>query len=256
MRTLKEKLAAGERCTTFALGRNCHHNVVLMFGMAGGFDGFWIDAEHSGFSATELEIASMAGRTVDLDCFVRIAPTDYATVTRCFESGPTGVMAAQIHTAAQAEEFTRWCKFAPRGIRGLNTSAFDGGFASLPAARFVEKANRETFVAIQIETLGALEQCDEIAAIDGVDHLFVGPSDLSQALEVTGDFMNPKCAAAVERVAAACRRHKKTWGAVVMTAEHAKMYADKGCLLFSPTNDVRVVNAGIKAVKGAFPELF
>jgi 4-hydroxy-2-oxoheptanedioate aldolase len=256
MQTLKQKLAAGQRVVTFGLGRNSHHNIIQMFGMSGGWDGFWIDAEHSGFSATDMEIAALAGRSVGLDCFARIAPTDYALVTRCLESGVGGVMAAMIHSAKQAEEFLRWAKFAPRGCRGLNTSSFDGGFATMPAAQFVAKANRETFVAIQIETLGALEEVDAIAAIDGVDHIFVGPSDLSQALGVTGDFMNPKCAAAVDRVAAACRKHKKTWGAVVLSPEHSKMYAEKGCLLFSPTNDVRVVNAGIKAIKTAFGDLF
>jgi 2-dehydro-3-deoxyglucarate aldolase/4-hydroxy-2-oxoheptanedioate aldolase len=227
-----------------------------MLGMSGGFDGFWIDAEHAGFSATEMEIAAMAGRCVGLDSFVRIPPTDYAAVTRCLESGVSGVMAAQIHSAAHAEEFVRWCKFAPRGCRGLNTGGFDGGFGSLPAAEFVAQANRENFVAIQIETRGALEECDAIAAIDAVDHLFVGPADLSLMLGVPGNFLHPDCVAAVERVAAACRRHGKSWGAVTPTPEHAALCAEKGCQMISLTNDVRLVNAGIKAVKGAFGAFF
>lgn len=255
MQTLKQKLAAGQRVLTFALGRAQHYNVVLMFGTAGGFDGFWIDAEHSGFSTSEMEVAAIAGRSVGLDSFVRIPPTDYSLVTRCLESGPTGVMAAMIQSAAQAEEFVRWSKYAPRGTRGLNTGSIEGHFGTIPAGEYVQKANRESFVAIQIETLGALEEVDAIAAIDGVDHLFVGPSDLSQALGVTGDFLNPKCAAAVDKVAAACRNHNKSWGAVVMTPDHAAMYAEKGCQLFSITNDVRVVNAGIRAIKSTFADL-
>lgn len=254
--TLKQKLAHGERTVTFAVSRVFHHNLIQMLGMSGGFDGFWIDAEHAGFSATEMELAAMAGRCVGLDSFVRIPPTDYAAVTRCLESGVSGVMAAQIHSAAHAEEFVQWCKFTPRGCRGLNTGGYDGGFGSLPAAEFVAKANQENFVAIQIETRGALDECDAIAAIDAVDHLFVGPADLSLMLGVPGNFLHPDCIAAVDRVAAACRRHGKSWGAVTPTPEHAGMCAEKGCQMISLTNDVRLVNAGIKAVKGAFGAFF
>ncbi len=254
--TLKQKLARGEVTVAFAMGRVFHHNLIQMFGMSGGFDGFWIDAEHSGFTAAEIEIAALAGRNVGLDAFVRLAPTDYAAVTRCLESGVGGVMAAQIHSAAQAEEFVRWCKFVPRGNRGLNTGGYDGGFGSIPAARFIEQANLNSFVAIQIETRGALEECDAIAAIDGVDHLFVGPADLSQVLGVTGDFMHPDCIAAIDRVAAACRRHGKSWGAVTPTPEHARMCAEKGCQMISLTNDVRLINAGLRAVKETFAAHF
>jgi 2-dehydro-3-deoxyglucarate aldolase/4-hydroxy-2-oxoheptanedioate aldolase len=254
--TFKQKLARGQRTVAFAVSRVFHHNLIQMLGMAGGFDGFWIDAEHAGFTAEQMEIAAMAGRCQGLDSFVRIPPTDYAAVTRCLESGVGGVMAAQIHSAEQAEEFVGWCKFAPRGCRGLNTGGYDGRFGSLSAAEFTARANRENFVAIQIETIGALEECDAIAAIDAVDHLFVGPADLSLVLGVPGDFMHRDCQAAVDRVAAACRRHGKSWGAVTPTPEHARMCAEKGCQMISLTNDVRLVNAGIKAVKGAFEGFF
>jgi 4-hydroxy-2-oxoheptanedioate aldolase len=252
--SLKSKLAAGRRVTTFAVSRVFHHNLIQMLGLSGAFDGFWIDAEHAGFSATEMEIAALAGRSTGLDCFVRLAPTDYASVTRCLESGVGGVMAAQVHSVEQAREFVRWCKFAPEGNRGLNTGGYDGGFGKLAAAEFVRRANADVFVAIQIETLGALEQCEQIAALLGVDHLFVGPSDLSQVLGVTGDFLHPSCHAAIDRVSQACRRNGKSWGAVTPTPEHARMCLSKGCQLISLTNDVRLINAGIGAVRTAFAD--
>ncbi|MFG0335349.1 MAG: HpcH/HpaI aldolase/citrate lyase family protein [Maioricimonas sp. JB049] len=254
--TLKTRLARGERVVVFAVSRVFHPNMIQMFGIHGGFDGFWIDHEHAGLSVEQMDLAAMAGRTSGLDCFVRVAPTDYALVTRCLESGASGVMAAQINTAEQAEEFVQWSKFAPRGRRGLNAGGFDGRFGNLPIGEFCERANRETFVAIQIETADAVENCEAIAAIDGVDLLFVGPSDLSQALGVTGDFMHAKCVDAIDRVAAACRNAGIHWGAVTTTADHARMLSEKGCTMLSPTNDVRMVNAGIRAVKGQFDFLF
>lgn len=254
--SLKTRLSRGELVHVFAVSRLFHHNLIQMLGMRGKFAGFWIDFEHAGLSTREMEMATIAGRSVDLDSFVRIPPTDYALVTRCLESGAGGVMAAQIHSAAQAEEFVRWAKFTPRGNRGLNAGGYDGGFGTRSLPDFTEGANRDSFVAIQIETLGAIEECDAIAAIDGVDLLFVGPSDLSQALGVTGDFLHQSCLDALDKVSAACRQHGKTWGAVTTSPEHAAVLVEKGCTMISAINDIRLTNAGIDAMLQRFGDVF
>lgn len=256
MQRTKEKLARGEVVRTVGIGRVLHHNVIHMIGFNGGFDCLWFDHEHVGFSMEKLEIACTAARSQNLDCFVRIAPTDYALVTKCLEAGAGGVMAAMVSSPQQAEEIVRWSKFAPRGSRGLNNGGFDGRFSLLPQAKFVQEANETSWLAIQIETLGALDSVDDIAAIDGVDLLFVGPSDLSQALGVTGDFMHPKCQAAIDKVAAACRKHDKPWGAVTPTPEHCEMMHSKGCRMLSMTNDARFMQAGLNAVKANFAKFF
>lgn len=256
MKTIKERLADDELLLVMGVGRVMHHNLLQIIGVQGGFQALWFDHEHVGFSMTELEIGTLACRSQGMDNFVRIAPTDYALVTKCLEAGGGGVMAAQIYTAAQAEEFVRWAKFAPRGARGLNVGGWDARFATIPVKQFCEKSNRESFVAIQIETLQSVEECDAIAAIDGVDLLFVGPSDLSQSLGITGDFMNPKCLEAIDRVAAACRNHGKHWGAVCVNPEHGAMMIEKGCKMLSPTSDGKIINAGIQAVKQDYASYF
>jgi 2-keto-3-deoxy-L-rhamnonate aldolase RhmA len=119
-------------------------------------------------------------------------------------------------------------------------------------AEFTEGANRDTFVAIQIETVSAVDEVDEIAAVDGVDLLFVGPSDLSQALGVTGDFTHERCLEAIDAVAGACRRHGKHWGAVTPTPDYAALLIEKGCTLVSAVNDVKLVGAGLDAMREAF----
>ena len=253
---MKHRLQRGERLVVFAVGRMFHHNIIHYLGMAGGFDGFWIDVEHGGLTTKDIEVAATAGMAHDLDCFVRVPPTDYATVTRCFESGASGVMAAQIKSAEEADEFVRWAKFAPRGRRGLNPLGFDGRYGTIPLAEFAEQANRDTFVAIQIETSQAVEEVDGIAAIDGVDLLFVGPSDLSQAVGVIGDFMGEASIAAVDRVATACQAYGKQWGAVTPNPEYATMLIDKGCTLISPVNDVKLVTTGLAAMKDAYSMLW
>ena len=83
---------------------------------------------------------------------------------------------------------------------------------------------------------------DQIAAIDGVDLVFLGPADMSQNLGVIGDFMNPKCLAAIDRISAACAAHKKPWGVVPVNPDYAAMCVEKGCRMLSVAADVRIIN--------------
>ena len=250
--TFKEKMVRGDRLNVFAVGRMFHPNLIHLLGMQGGFDGFWIDVEHAGLTVADIEIAAGAGKAYGLESFVRVPPTDYATVTRCFESGASGVMAAQIADASQAEEFVTWAKFHPRGRRGLNPLGHDGRFGTVPLAEFAERANRETFVAIQIETAQAVAEVEAIAAIDGVDLLFVGPSDLSQNLGVIGELTHERSLEALDRVAAACAVNGKHWGAVTPTPDYAALLIEKGCTMISAVNDVKLVTAGSQALRDSF----
>ncbi len=155
-KTLKQRLEEGGTIRTFAIGRVVHPVVIEMYGLAGGFHGFWLDLEHAFISTEQMVMASLAAKAHDMDCFVRLAPSSYATVTQCLETGVGGVMAAQIQSADHAEQFVQWAKFAPRGQRGLNLSGRDANYTHKTAAQFIADANREHMTAIQIETLGSL----------------------------------------------------------------------------------------------------
>jgi 2-dehydro-3-deoxyglucarate aldolase/4-hydroxy-2-oxoheptanedioate aldolase len=254
--TIKQRLGRGEVLKVAAAGRIVHHNLIQMIGVHGGFEAVWFDQEHMDYPTEKLEVGTLACRAMGMDSFVRLPPTDYAVVTRAIEAGAGGVMAAQVRSAAEAEQFVKWAKFHPRGYRGLNTAGWDARFATIPAARFAEQSNRESFVAIQIETAEALAECDQIAAIEGVDLLFLGPADMSQNLGVIGDFMNPKCLAAIDQISAACAKHKKPWGVVPVNPEYAGMCVEKGCRILSIAADVRIINAGIESIKKAYGKFF
>ncbi len=254
--TLRSRLDRGELVIVCGVGRVLHTNFIQCLGVNGGFHGVWIDQEHCGLTMRELEVACVSARAAGLDTFVRIAPISYAVVTQCLEAGAGGIMAAMVESAAQTEQIVKWAKFAPRGTRGLNNGGVDGRFGTIPAREFCETANRESLVLIQIETAQAVEEAEAIAAVDGVDMLFIGPFDLSQAMGVTGDFFHPKCLAAIEKVATACAKAGKKWAALTTTPEHCQMLLDQGCSMITPASDMRIVNAGIKAIKDNFPIVF
>jgi len=252
VQSLKERLEAGRKLRVFALSRVVHPVVVEMYGLGGGFDGFWFDQEHGAMGIDEIRTCRLAARTCDMDCFVRVPPVGYWVVTQCLEAGAGGVMGAQIQSADHAAEFISWTKFAPEGIRGLHSNGRDANYLHLPPADFVEQSNRERLVAIQIETLGALEQVDQIAALPGIDLLFIGPADLSLALGIVGQFHHEKLWEAVGKVAAACNRHGTHWGTLCPDPQFAAKAAEHDCRLFSIGNDITALKHGVAHINASF----
>src|SRR6185437_9080172 len=148
---LKALLAQDRVVKLFALGQLCNPKVVEMVAWQGGFDAVWLDQEHVGLTIPQIEEAARAARGCGLDSFVRLPPTDYATVMRALEAGAGGVMASMVRSARQVEEFVTWAKFHPRGLRGVNGTGVDGRYGTLPALEYFRKANAESIVAVQIE---------------------------------------------------------------------------------------------------------
>src|SRR5277367_4391768 len=212
MPRIKQMLSEGKVVKVFGLGQLCSPKLIEILGEHGGFDALWLDFEHAGLTMKEIELATMAARGYGIDHFVRLPATDYATVMRPLEAGAGGLMISMVRSPEEAERAVRWAKFWPRGERGLNGGNRDGRFGLTPLADYTAQANASTFLGIQIETAGALASVAEIAAIPDVDLLFVGPSDLSQVLGVTGDFENPRCLEAIENLARVCADTGKPWG--------------------------------------------
>lgn len=255
-KSFKKMLAEGQFVRAFSMGRVIHPVIIDMFGLAGGYDGFWLDQEHGGLTYDQINLASVCGRANNFDCFVRMATTSYSLVTQNFEAGAGGVMAAQINSAADAEEFVQWSKFAPRGMRGMNTSGWDALYTHKPPKEFAVDSNNDHLVAVQIETLGALKEADQIAAIDGIDMLFVGPADLSQSMGHVGQLEHEEVWQAIDSVYAACKKHGKNWGTISVNPDFASRAVEKGCKLMIFGGDVLCQKLGIEAIKESYAPQF
>lgn len=254
--SIKERLAQGKLVRVLGVGTLASPKFIEICALHGGYHGVWIDQEHAGLTQSQIEVLTLACRATGLDSFVRLAPTDYATVMRPMESGASGIMAAQVHSVDDVRRVIEWAKYPPIGCRGLNFSNYEGGWAGRDPAEFVVESNRERWLAIQIETLGALADVDQIAAMEHVDHLFVGPADLSLSLGVPGQYLHPKCVAALQQVSNAVKKHGKTWGILPRGAEHAARCAELGCLLFAFATDLGCVNLGFKASREVYADFF
>ncbi len=249
---LKEALAQGKLTRVFCVGQLCHPKIVEIIGQHGGYDAVWLDQEHAGLTIAQIELACLAARAVGLDTFVRLAATDYATVMRPLEAGAGGIMAAQIKNAAEAEQVVHWAKFHPRGLRGVNGTGADGRFGTMPMPEYMKRANDDTFLAIQIEHFGAVDEVEKIAAIKDVDVLFIGPADLGQSMGLVGDWDHPRIWQAIERVAGAAQANGIHWAILPRSAAYAKRCVDLGCKMLSVGIDVWAVQRGLKAFLAEF----
>ena len=195
--TIKSRLAGGKLVNIFAIGPIPSPKLIEIAAMSGGYHGVWIDEEHAALTLRDIEILAMACRSVGLDSYVRLAPVNYATVMRAMETGVGGIIAAQVRSVKESQEVVSWAKFPPLGVRGINTGNYEGEYGTRSLAKHIQITNHDRWLSVQIETLEALECVEEIAAIEGIDHLFVGPADLSVALGVPGEFLHEKCIAAL-----------------------------------------------------------
>jgi 4-hydroxy-2-oxoheptanedioate aldolase len=253
---LKQLLARNQLIRVYGLGQLISPKFVEIVGLHGGFEAVWFDQEHAGVSIAQIEQASLAARAQGLDSFVRLAPTDYATVMRPLEAGAGGVMAAQVRSAEQARDIVRWAKFHPRGLRGYNGLGVDGRFGLLKTPEYIEQANRDVFIAIQIEHFQAVDEIEEIAAVPDVDVLFLGPADLSQSMGIPGEWEHPRVWAAIERVAAAAKKNGIHWAIVPKDVLHGRRCVEMGCRMLSIGFDTLTIFAGLEATRRQFSEFF
>lgn len=255
MSTIIDRLRAGQLVRVMHFTGLSSPKLVEVAGILGNFHGLWIDQEHSAVPHSQLELMLMACRAVGLDAFARVPPTDYATIMRPMEAGCSGVMIAQLRTFDEVRQAVSWTKYPPRGVRGMFGATIEGKYGAIPMREHAEQANRERWVAIQIETAEAVDDIERIAALEDVDHLFVGPADLSVNLGVTGEFLHPKCITALERIAKATRAAGKSWGILSQDPEHVRVCRELGCQLFSIFGDVSCFRAGLKALEEKFHDI-
>lgn len=238
------------------MGQLCHPKVVEIIGWHGGFDAVWLDQEHVGLTIPQLEDATRAARAVGLDTFVRLNATDYATTMRPLEAGAGGVMASMIRSLAQAEDVVRWCRFGPQGMRGVNGTGVDGRYGTLPGPLYFRQANESIVVGLQVEHIDAVRDLDRIAAIPGVDFLFVGPADLSQSMGLPGDWEHPKVWECIDAVAEASKKHQVPWGILPRNPDYARRCVERGCRILSIGIDVWLVQRGLAAFQDEYRDYF
>ncbi len=167
-----------------------------------------IDMEHSPICAESAAALVSTASGVGLGSLVRIDSISRSPVLKMLDAGAGGLVVPQVETTEQVRQLISWAKFAPLGGRGYCPTRDGGwGYSGDYAGGmdgYMKSANTNTLLIPQCETVGCLENIEEIVAMEGVDGIFVGPFDLSISMGIPGQFDNPLHIAAVERVRRAC----------------------------------------------------
>ena len=223
-------------------------NVVEMFGLA-GFDFVIIDCEHGpGGSDLALELLRAADCR-GLPAIVRAPNAMPSTILKFLDIGSDGIMAPLVHSPETARQTAEAARYHPRGKRGFATMrAADWGFADVPT--HIARTNSKVFVMVQAESVEAIDNIEEIAAVEGVDSVFVGTFDLSQSMGIPGQVTDARMTAAVKKAVKAVRGAGKVPGIYAGNVEIARRYAAMGFQLIAFSSDVGLmVNACRTAVK-------
>ncbi len=178
-----------------------------------GYDCIWLDLEHRSLSQVEVQALLAFSHLFDIDIMLRAPTLEKTGLYRYLEDGAAGLMIPHVSTAEKAQMLVQAVKFPPLGDRGLDGAGLDSDFIIQGGPDFPADANRETFLVVQIETPQAVDNVEEIAAVPGVDGLFVGPGDLGLRLR-TGSY-DMTIDSAMDKVARAAKRNGKAWGCPV-----------------------------------------
>lgn len=211
-----------------------------------GFDVVWFDMEHREHGFEVIDRLSLACRATGIDLMVRICKNGYASVMRTLEFGAKGIMIPHCCSPEEARRWAEWTRFPPQGKRGYDHAGADANYGLSDPMEYLAEQNRETFLAVQIEDREAVECVDAIAAVDGVDLLFIGPADLTMSYGVPLQRQHPVIQRAFDKVAEAAEKAGKWWGTVTETPEAAQLELDRGARMVTCANDHLMLVQGMR----------
>lgn len=223
----KGKLKAGEAVFGCFL-RYPSAGLVEMMGLH-GWDFFVFDGEHGPIEPRDCEEMTRAAELTGVTPIARVPVNQPSTILRFLDTGAQGVHIPLVHTAAEAEHAVQSVKYQPRGSRGLAAArAAAYGQAGVPLPQYVLEANRETLVVLHVETEAAVEQLPEMLAVEDVDVIFIGQTDLSHSLGLPGQREHPRVQGVVERIVEAVASSDVALGVLVPGLEDALRWRNRG----------------------------
>jgi len=204
------------------------------------------DMEHTGWSVETIRMLIATTRATAVVPMVRIPATEYDFVSRVLDMGAMGIMIPMCESAAQAKKLVASAKYPPAGRRGAAFTIAHDDYTAGDIVEKIQTANRETLLIAQIETQAGLNQVDEIAAVEGIDVLWIGHFDLSNSLGIPGQFQHPLFQDAVAKVLAACQRFQKTAGFLASDIAGGQALLDQGFRMLAYGGDLWLYQSALR----------
>ncbi|MGH8684076.1 MAG: HpcH/HpaI aldolase family protein [Nitrosospira sp.] len=208
-------------------------------------DWLLVDAEASPVSPETILHLFQAVSGSNIVPLVRVPSLDHHIIEHMLDLGAYGVLVPKVDSPEMARAAVEASFYPPRGRRGISPVRASGYFMDVPG--HLMSANDRTMCFVQIETLAGLESVEQIAAVDGLDGLFVGPGDLASELGQPGEVTGPLMDEARARILRAAKAHGKIPGIFAYSADLARVYLNEGFSFVAIGNDLRLLRLGIAA---------
>ena len=252
---LREALRGDELVLCLAL-MSARTPDVPAIAAACGYDAVYVDLEHT---STSLETAAMlcaSALGAGISALVRVPSHDPSVIARVIDNGATGVIVPHVNSKEEAAAVVDAARFPPIGHRSISGPNAVSGYQPRPPAELTAVLERRTVVAVMIETPKAVDAADAIAAVEGIDLILLGPSDLTAEMGIHGDYENEHFRDAVDSVAAACRKHGVALGvAGIKSVDLLKQFIGLGLRFISAGTDVGMMTEAATARAQALREL-
>jgi 4-hydroxy-2-oxoheptanedioate aldolase len=247
MKNIKKRLRQGE--TLIGGWLNLGNSVTAeILGMS-GFDWVLIDLEHGTGMESEVLHQLQALEHTPAAALVRVEGAQRQRIHRILDMGAEGIMIPRLNNAAEAKEVAGSLHYPPEGSRGIakmiRANSFSGNFTN-----YYDQAKENTLGIVQVETAEILHHLDAVAAIPGIDVLFIGPSDLSMALGIFGQFDHPLFKDALKATVNAAQKAGKTVGTLLSRPEDFATYHDMGIRMIACGADSGFVAEGARNMAG------
>lgn len=242
----RARLLAGEQLVGPIVSLAAPEVAEILAGL--GFDWLFVDAEHAPLDIGQVQTLLQAACPA-CPCLVRVPAGDKVWMAKALDVGASGVIVPQIHTAEQAEEVVRLCKYPPRGTRGVGVARAQGYGSGL--IDYLSTANESIAVVIQAESVEAVRNMASITRVSGIDAVFLGPYDLSASLGKPGQFDDPEFRDAISRVTDICLDAGVKLGVFGVDVAAVQPYLDSGYSLITVGIDVVFLSQGARSVLSA-----
>lgn len=245
-----EKMRAGRKATCFKFNLGSYR-AVEMAAMV-GFDCVWLCQEHVPTDALTLDTQILAAKAHGVDSIVRVQKGCYSDYILPLEADATGIMVPHLMSMAEAREIVHWTRFAPLGRRPVDGGNADGLYGRLNFQEYLQFANVNRMLIVQIEDPEPLPELEQICQVEGIDMLFFGPGDFSQAIGHPGEFGHPEITRVRRLVVETAHRYGKFAGTVAVPSV-AECFAE-GYDFVNCGSDVGAITGGLQAAMAQVPE--
>jgi len=220
-----------------------------------GFDFIFIDMEHGAFNMETVADLIKVTRLTGMTPLVRVPNLEYHLIARCLDAGAQGFMVPRIENRKQAELAVSYSKYPPQGERGCSINKGHNDYQSESLIPFVQKANQQNFVILQIERKGAIENLEDILSVPGIDGAILGPNDLAVSYGVPNDLESEIMIKAFQKVVDTGNKYNVFTGMHVANLESLKKWMKRGMRIITYNTDLGFLKAassdGLKKLREA-----